>query len=202
MIRHFVEHFTYAGLFLALFGGSLGLPIPESAVAVAGGLLAHQAVIRWWIALPVCIAAALSGDIALYWAGRRWGESVRRWRLVRRVLSAEREAKLLDAYRRNAVSFVFLSRHVFGIRTAASLTAGIARMPVWIFLTVDLAAVLVSVPLVFGVAFLFSHHVQRLMADIDHVTRWVVVVALVAVSALLVRYFYRRTTKATEPAES
>jgi membrane protein DedA with SNARE-associated domain len=201
MVWRFVEHFTYAGLFLALFGGALGLPIPETAAVVAGGVLAHQAVIRWWIALPVCIAATLSGDAAVYWAGRHWGESVHGWRLVRRVLSAEREAKLLDAYRRNGVSFLFLSRHVIGIRTAASLTAGIARMPLWVFLTVDLAAVLASLPLAFGVAFFFSHHVQRLMAEIDHVTLWVIVVALVAVSALLVRH-YRRTTKTTEQAES
>jgi len=200
MVWHFVAHFTYAGLFLALFGAALGLPIPDTAAVVAAGVLAHQGVIRWWVALPVCIAAAVGGDAALYWAGRHWGESVRRWRLVRRVLSAERQAKLLDAYRRNGVTFLFLSRHLIGVRTAASLTAGIARMTFWMFLTVDLAAVLVSVPIGFGVAFLFSHQVQRMIGEIDHVERWVVLGALVVVAAVLVRH-YRSTTKTTIPSD-
>jgi membrane protein DedA with SNARE-associated domain len=194
MVWAFIEHFTYVGLFLALFGGALGLPIPETAALVAGGVLAHQRVICWSIALPVCIAASLSGDVAVYCAGRHFGESVHRWRFVRHVLSAEREAKLRDAYGRNGFIFLFLTRHVPGIRTAASLTAGIARMPFWAFLTGELAAVLVSVPLGFGMAFLFSHQVQRLMAEIDHVERWGVVVALGAAAAVLILH-YRRTTK-------
>ena len=200
MVWHFVAHFTYAGLFLALFGGALGLPIPDTVPVVAAGVLAHQGVIRWWVALPVCIAAAVGGDAALYWAGRHWGESVCRWRLVRRVLSAERQTRLLDAYRRHGVTFLFVSRHLIGVRTAASLTAGIARMAFWMFLTVDLAAVLASVPIGFGVAFLFSHQVQRLIGEIDHVERWVVLGTLVVVAAVLVQH-YRSATKTTIPLD-
>lgn len=199
MVWAFIEHFTYAGLFLAVFGGALGLPIPETAALVVGGVLAHQRVIWWSIALPVCIVASLSGDVAVYCAGRHFGESVHRWRFVRRVLSAEREAQLLGACRRNGFIFLFLTRHVPGVRTAASLTAGIARMPFWAFLTGELAAVLVSVPLGFGVAFLFSHQVQRLMVEIDDVERWGVVVALGAAAAVLVVLQYRRMTTAMHP---
>ena len=194
MVDHFIERFSYAGLFLALFGGSLGLPIPETVAAVAGGLLSHQEVIRWWIALPLCITAAVSGDAALYWVGRQWGESLIRWRLLRRLLSAEREATLLAAYRRKGAWFVFISRHVMGLRAAASLTAGTARMPFWKFVTVDLAAVVVSLPIGFGLGYLFTDRVELLMAEIDHVEHWLVAAAVVAVITGLAVRSYRKTT--------
>jgi membrane protein DedA with SNARE-associated domain len=156
MLRSFIEHFAYTGLFLALFGGAVGLPIPEGVPLVAGGVLAHQAVIRWWIALPVCMAAAVTGDAALYWTGHHWGECVLEWRLVRRVFSAERQAKLLAIYHRNGVKVVFVGRHVMGIRTAVSLIAGIAGIPFWKFLTIQLAVTGASIPVAFGLAFLFT----------------------------------------------
>src|SRR5438874_10686005 len=64
MIQQFIEHFTYAGLFLTLFAAGLGLPIPEEVAIIAGGVLAHEHVVHWWIALPVCILGVLGGDVA------------------------------------------------------------------------------------------------------------------------------------------
>lgn len=64
-----IEHFTYAGVFVVLLLASLGLPVPEEVPILAGGILAHQQVVRWWIMLPVCIAGALSGDCVLYLDG-------------------------------------------------------------------------------------------------------------------------------------
>src|SRR5437879_13715627 len=82
MIQQFIEHFTYAGLFLTLFAAGLGLPIPEEVAIIAGGVLAHEHVVHWWIALPVCILGVLGGDVALYAIGHHWGERVLEWRVV------------------------------------------------------------------------------------------------------------------------
>jgi membrane protein DedA with SNARE-associated domain len=78
-----VEHFRYLGIFSALLLASLGVPIPEEITIIAGAVLAHEGLARWWLALPVCIVGVLTGDIVLYWIGRHWGESVMRWRIVR-----------------------------------------------------------------------------------------------------------------------
>jgi len=107
MVQHVIEHFTYAGL----------LPIPEEGPVLAAGVLAHEQVIRWWIALPVCVTA----------------------------------------------------RHVVGLRAAAFLTAGIAKIPFWRFLVVDAAAALVGVPVSFGVAFLFADQLERVLADVHRI---------------------------------
>src|SRR2546422_3067147 len=90
MLQRFIENFTYLGVFLMLFGAGLGLPIPEEAPVLAAGALAHENVVRWWIALPVCILGVLSGDVVLYWIGHHWGEVVLDWRGVRRVPSRGR----------------------------------------------------------------------------------------------------------------
>ncbi|MBI2493348.1 MAG: VTT domain-containing protein, partial [Candidatus Rokubacteria bacterium] len=96
----------WSRLFLTLLAASLGLPVPEEIPIVAAGVLASQALVRWWIALPVCLAGVLSGDVVLYWAGRRWGERLLEWRAVRRVLSPPRAAKLTQGYREHGVKIV------------------------------------------------------------------------------------------------
>jgi membrane protein DedA with SNARE-associated domain len=192
MVQHFIEEFTYVGLFLVLFGAGLGLPVPEEVPIAAGGLLAHGNVVRWWIALPVCVVGALSGDVMLYWAGRHWGERILAWRLVRRVLSPAREERLKAAYRRHGVKIVFGARHLVALRAPAFLTAGIAGIPFWKFLAVDAGAALVGVPLTFGMAFLFAGQLERVMADVHRIERWLILCALVGLAAWLTVLAYRQ----------
>jgi membrane protein DedA with SNARE-associated domain len=185
MVHRFIEHFTYLGLFLVLFGAGLGLPIPEEGPIVAAGVLAHQQVVRWWMALPVCLAGVLGGDVVLYWVGHHWGERVLEWRVVRRVLSREREEWLKAGYRRHGVKIVFTARHVVGLRAAAFLTAGIARVPFLRFLAADAAASLLGVPAGFGLAFLFADQIEGVLSDVHRVERWLALYALLGVAVWL-----------------
>jgi membrane protein DedA with SNARE-associated domain len=195
MVQTFIEDFTHLGIFLVLFAAGLGVPIPEEAPVVAAGALAHENVIRWWIALPVCIVGVLSGDVVLYWVGHHWGERILDWRMVRYVLTREREERLMNAYRRHGVKIVFTARHVMGLRAAAFLTAGIAHIPFWKFLVVDAAAALVGVPVIFGIAFLFTDQLRRVLADVHRFERWLVLYALVAIAAWLAFLGWRQNRK-------
>jgi membrane protein DedA with SNARE-associated domain len=51
----------------------------------------------------------------------------------RLVLTPKREQWLQAAYRRHALKTVLTARHVMGLRAAAFLTAGNARVPFWKF---------------------------------------------------------------------
>lgn len=195
MLQSFLEHFTYLGIFLTLFGAGLGVPIPEEGPIIAAGVLAHAKVVRWWIALPLCLVGVLAGDIVLYWVGHHWGERVLGWRAVRRVLSRHREEQLKHAYRRHGVKIVFAARHVVGLRAAVFLTAGISRVPFGRFLAVDAAAALIGVPAGFGIAFLFTDQVERLLADVHRIERWLVLYALVALAAWLAYLAYRQNRR-------
>ncbi|MGH7393257.1 MAG: DedA family protein [Candidatus Rokuibacteriota bacterium] len=195
MVQDLIENFTYLGIFLVLFGASLGVPVPEEGPIVAAGVLAHEGVVRWWIALAVCFAGVLSGDVVLYWVGHHWGERILEWRVVRRVLTRAREESLLAAYRRHGVKIVFTARHVMGLRAAAFLTAGIARVPFGKFLLVDAVAAFVGVPVGFGIAFLFADQLERVLADVHRVERWIVLYALVGVAAWLGWLAWRQTRR-------
>jgi membrane protein DedA with SNARE-associated domain len=196
MVGRFIEHFTYLGLFITLFVAALGLPVPEEVPVVAGGVLAQQEVVRWWIALPVCLAGVLAGDVALYWIGRHWGDAILGWRPVRRVLSRAREEALKAGYRKHGVKIVLVARHVMGIRAAAFLTAGIARIPFWRFLAVDTAAALVGVPVTFGAAFLFTDQLGRVLDDVRRIERWLILGALSALAGWLFWLAWRQNRRA------
>src|SRR6266705_98451 len=67
ILQEFVTRYTYAGILGALLLGSLGVPIPEEMPIAAAGILSHEGLARWWLALPMCLLGVLSGDIVLYW---------------------------------------------------------------------------------------------------------------------------------------
>ena len=195
MLERLIDSSPYVGILAALCLGSLGAPIPEEIPVVTAGVLARQGVVRWWLALPLCIAGVLSGDIALYWVGRHWGERVLELRLVRYVLDPARREKLTAAYRKNGLIIVFAARHVMGLRAAAFLTAGIARIPFWKFLAVDGAAIGYGVPLNFSLAYLFADRVHELLANVHRIDRWIAVLAVVAVAGWLAFAVWRRSRR-------
>lgn len=191
MIQEFIEHFR------------LGVPLPEELPILAAGALAREAVIRWWIALPLCIVGVLVGDVVLYWAGRHWGERLLGWRVVRFVLTEARERRLLSAYRRHGLKIVVIARHVVGLRAAAFLTAGIARLPFWKFLLVDTAAACVGVPVSFGFAYFFTDQLRAVLDDIHRVERWLLLLGLLTLAGWVTLRVWRKSREAlaTEAGE-
>ena len=192
-LQQFLEQFTYVGTFAVLLVASLGIPIPEEMPIVAAAVLAHEGVARWWLALPTCIVGVLSGDMVLYWMGRHWGERVLDWRPARQVLTRPRQERLEAAYRRHAVKAIVAARHVAGLRAAAFLTAGIARVPFGTFLTADAAAAMVGVPLTFGLAYFFTHHLKAVLADVRRFEHWLALLAVVTLAAALLIAAWRRS---------
>ncbi len=180
-----VEHFTYLGVFAALVLGSLGVPIPEEMPIIAAAVLSHAGLVRWWLALPVCLLGVLSGDVVLYWIGRHWGEQVLNWRVVRLVLTPARQRWLEAAYRRHALKTVVIARHVMGLRAAAFLTAGIARVPFWKFVMADVGAAALGVPLGFGLAYFFTDQIKAIVADVHRVERWLALAGPLVLAAVL-----------------
>jgi membrane protein DedA with SNARE-associated domain len=192
-MQTFLEHFTYVGIFAVLFVAGLGVPIPEEAPVLAAGVLSSVGTTRWWIALPVCVLGVLSGDIVLYWVGHHWGERVLNWRIVRCVLSPAREERFKAAYRRHAAKTIFAARHVMGVRAAAFLTAGIARVPFWKFVLVDGIAAAISVPLGFGLAYFFTDQLAEVMSDVRRVERWIALAASVIAAGVIAYVAWRRS---------
>jgi len=200
MIERLIASSPYLGLFVALLLGSLGAPIPEEIPIVTAGVMAHEQVVHWWLALAVCVVGVLSGDLVLYGAGRRWGARVLERPLVRCLLDPARQQELAARYRRHGVLIVFAARHVMGLRAAAFVTAGIVRLPFWKFLAADGVAIGYGVPLNFGIAYLFAERLQALVTEVHRAERWLAVAVLVAGAGWLYYELRRRGHRALRPA--
>ena len=200
MIAHVIGSLSYVGILLVLLAGSLGVPVPEEIPIVTAGVLSHQGVMRWWLALPTCMVGVMSGDIVLYWVGRRYGERVLEHRLVRRFLDAARLAQIEAAYRRRGALIVFLARNVMGLRAAAFIAAGVVRLAFWKFLLADGIAIWYGVPLNFASAYLFSAHLHAVMAEVHRVERWLLFAGLTAAAAIIYVVLRRRSQRALAAA--
>jgi membrane protein DedA with SNARE-associated domain len=202
VIEHLIGSLSYAGVLLVLLAGSLGIPVPEEIPIVTAGVLSHQGVMRWWLALPTCMVGVMSGDIVLYWVGRRYGERVLEHRLVRRFLDAARLAQIEAAYRRRGALIVFLARNVMGLRAAAFIAAGVVRLAFWKFLLADGIAIGYGVPLNFAIAYFFSAHLHAVMAEVHRVERWLMFAGLTAAAAIIYVVLRRRSQRALAAAAS
>ena len=182
LLQSFVEQFTYLGIYVVLLAGSLGLPIPEEMPIIAAGVMSHEGLMSPWPGLLVCVLGVLSGDVVLYWTGRNGGERVLRSRPVRWLLTPARECRLKSAYCRHAVKTIVTARHVTGLRAAAFLTAGIARVPFWKFLLTDGLTAMLGVPFSFALAYFFTDHVKAIFANVHRIERWIGLLVILGVT--------------------
>jgi membrane protein DedA with SNARE-associated domain len=193
MLTELIGDFTYPGVFLVLLATGLGVPIPEELPIVIAAMMARWQVMHWAGALGSCLGGVLAGDMLLYVVGRHFGRRILAWPAARRILAPEREARVMDAYHRHGLKFVVMARLVMGLRAAAFLTAGLVRVPFLRFVLVDVAAVLVSVPLAFGLAYAVADSVAVALAYVHEMQLWVGGAVLgLAVGWLAVRWYHRR----------
>ena len=84
------------------------------------------------------------------------------------------------------IAFALSQRLLMLVLTALLIAAGLVRVPFPRFLLVDLAAVLVSVPLSFGVAYAVADSVAMALARVREMQFWVAGLALLILAAWLV----------------
>jgi membrane protein DedA with SNARE-associated domain len=185
-----LEHFGYLAVVALLVAGGLGLPLPEEVVQLAAGVLAHQGVLQLWKVMLAAWIGVLAGDSLVYALGRRHGERVLSSPLARRVLGAERRARLRDHFDRHAFLTVLAARHLGGVRAAAFALAGVHQVPYRTVALADALSALVSVPVAVGLGYLFSRHVLQVERDMR-----VVQGAVLAVVVLTAALAWRRARR-------
>jgi membrane protein DedA with SNARE-associated domain len=159
---NYSEHFIYTGLFLILFFSGLGLPIPEEITLLTGGLLIKLGFARFYPTLATVFVGVLTGDMAMYSIGRRWGHGIVTHRHMRRIFSEERLERVRQFFRDHGSKTIFIARFISGFRVAAFLAAGTMGMKPGKFLMFDFLAALIGVPLLLLLGYYFGAHIERL----------------------------------------
>lgn len=129
-LKELVQLLGYPGLFAAVFaetGIFFMFFLPGSSMLFTAGLLAAHGFFNVWALLALITLAAILGDSAGYWFGRRVGEALYE-RPDGRFFRRSYVERTHDFYERHGVRAVVLARFVPIIRTFAPILAGVARM--------------------------------------------------------------------------
>jgi membrane protein DedA with SNARE-associated domain len=146
LITVFAEN-GYVAVFIALMICGAGLPLPEDITLVAGGVIAGLGYANVHVMFALTMFGVLLGDAAIFLLGHHYGPRMLKWRLVARVLTPERYARVQEKFDRYGNRVLFFARFLPGMRTTVYITAGTThRVSFWRFLLIDTLAALISVP--------------------------------------------------------
>jgi membrane protein DedA with SNARE-associated domain len=176
------------GLFTVLALCGLGLPLPEDVALLLGGFLAREGIIRYPITLAVGLLGVITGDNALYFAGRSIGS-----RLVSYVGSQSRVAKhatrVYDFMHSHGHLAIFYARFFPGFRALVYLSAGSAKVSLAKFFFFDFAGAVISVPVVVTAGYLFADRLGNLINFIHAFNRFIWLAVAFGGLTLLIRHF-------------
>ena len=203
--------YTLAAILGVLFVSGAGVPIPEDIPLTFTGILLSlpQTVERFGGPVPAIITvglitytAIITGDLVAYTLGRRFGNDIATWPLLRLALSPKRRARLERWFARYGNWAVFLGRMVAGVRFVTFVSAGIAKMPVHRFVLFDSLASLVTVPAWIFLGYMIGTHFDQLLVWMSRVntTSWIVL-GVGAVAFFVVRRILRRRRESRRAAK-
>ncbi len=139
-----VKLIGYPGLFAAVFlesGVFFGFFLPGASMLFTAGLLASQGYFNVWILIPLLTFAAILGDNAGYWFGKKVG--IRLFlRPNSRFFKHEHLERAKDFYDRHGAIAIMLARFIPVVRTFAPIIAGIVKMRYRLFFFYNVAGAL------------------------------------------------------------
>lgn len=208
LLHDLVVHFGYAGLFVVVLLGNLGMPAAlEVMVPTAGGLAAqgHLAPVGpvpgWIVVAIVATVGELLGASILYAIGYYGGlPFVHRYGKYIRFKQHEYD-RVHAFFQRYGKPTVFWCRFIPFVRGVSSLPAGISRMQKRYFLTYTLLGSLIFC---FGLAYLgdvAGRNLDAIVGGLHKAALAIVVVVVVAIVVAIVAVRARKKkTQADLPA--
>lgn len=125
-----IQTVGYVGMFSIVFAESglfFGFFLPGDSLLFTAGLLASQGYFHIWVLVPLMVVAAVLGDNAGYWTGKKLGS----WLMRQKDSFFFKKRYLIDAqhfYEKHGGKALILARFIPAVRTFAPIAAGIANM--------------------------------------------------------------------------
>ena len=185
---------------VAMFMGTLGIPVPLPILALAAGAFARHGSLKWAVALFAALAGATLGDSLGYAVGRFAGE----W-AQRRFGKSPGWAKAEARFHREGGLAIYITRFLLTpLAVPTNLIAGSSGYPFRRFLLLTLAGTLTFLLFFGGTGYAFGRQWEAIGKYITSYFGWLIGAALVgAVVYFLVRGWYQnRRSRATRQAAS
>lgn len=193
IFQSLLEEGSYLVFFLFLIAAGLGFPVAEEIVVLTAGALSRQHLVNWSIALIVCYAGVIAGDLILFLVARKLGNAALEHPRFRKLLPPARLHQMEEFYRRRGGVAILIARQIPGVRAPVFALAGIQHMELKRFLFWDAVAACFNTPAVFFLGWLFSDRLERLHRRVSNATHWIVIGLIVIFAGYALISYWRST---------
>ncbi len=197
-IVDWLANWGYLGIFVCVFVGNLGIPVPEETVMLVAGFLAGRAILDLRVVYLVCVLSAVTGDCCGFLVGRHGGQRIVARLTTRFVTMRQRYERLQIFFHTHGSKAVFMARFIAGVRFMAGPMAGAAGMPFLRFLGWNLLGAIVWCTTVVTIGYLVGDELYRVTEMAHHAQRWIALAALVLCFGLWF-FWWREKTPAVAP---
>ena len=169
------------------------LPVPEDVPVLVAGIAAAAGELGAPEAVGAALAGVLVRDVALYAVGRASGEALLRRPWVVRVIGEHRLDAARALFSTNGPRATFVGRFFIGFRAPVFVTAGALGVPARAFLLWDGLGLVVMVPTMFAVGYVFG---KPALGGLEWIVdrAWIAVVAAIVVG--VAAWAWRRRSRA------
>jgi membrane protein DedA with SNARE-associated domain len=187
-VSQLITDWGYAGIFLVVILGNIGVPVPEETVLAVAGYLVWSGRLQLVPVLIVALVSAVAGDNFGYWLGRRYGRAAVE-RYARWLLKPARVAVAESFVSRYGALAVCVARFVGGFRFLAGPLAGAVGLPFRAFFLGNLLGAVLFVPYAVGIGYAIGYGLGPYMAHVQHalgnIGRMVLLLAVIVVVVLV-----------------
>ena len=176
-IAQVIETWGYLGIFIFVFVGNLGLPVPEESVVLAAGFLAGREILSLKMVIAVAFVSAVVGDNFGYMLGRTGGRQV----VVRLAHSSSwlrwRHRRFKAFFDVHGNKTIFFARFIAGLRFVAGPMAGTLRMPFWRFFGWNVMGATVWCATVAYLGFVLGDQWEAVADQMHRAGHWIIIAA-------------------------
>lgn len=186
-----ISQWGYVGIFFVMLAESIFPPIPSELIIPFAGFAAANGDLNFFGVIAAATIGAVVGMLPWYFAGRVFGLDRVRWladrygRLL--TMNAEEIDTAVGFFRRYGPIIVLFGRLLPIIRTLISIPAGLARMPLPMFLFASTAGALIWNTVLTLAGYILHEHYEVIEVVLDPLSYLVL-------AAVVLLYLYRLIT--------
>lgn len=174
------EHFGYLAVLVGTF-------LEGETILVLAGFAAHRGHLELFPVIGAAFVGTLCGDQLFFYLGRRHSDAL----LKRRPHwgpRLERAKGLVHSYR---VPIILGFRFLYGLRTATPFALGMSRVPLRLFVPLNVLGALVWSVVIGGAGYLFGQALENFLGDLRRY-EMLILAGLAAAGGLVWLWQYRR----------
>jgi membrane-associated protein len=162
-ILQIIEDNGYIGLFLWLWLGAFGIPIPNEVIIMTVGFAASMKVLNPHVTFLVTYGGILAALTTSYLLGRYVGRPLMNYFEKRKRFSKKIRASFRLIERYHATSLL-ISYFIPGIRLFVPFLYGVSRLSFKKFIVFAYTGVLVWLSIMYTIGYFFSDHIDKILS--------------------------------------